>query len=85
MINIERGTRQRALIKQGCYYMAYLMTSLRGNEGFMMNAVGVRHHITKGRYVRLGNFVIHLLGRFKGKIDEKMHLIPAVNRTDLGI
>ena len=79
MINIERGTRQRALIKQGCYYMAYLMTSHRGNEGFMMNAVGVRHHITKGRYVRLVHVVIPLLGRFKGETDDKMHFIPAVN------
>ena len=85
MRNIEQGRRQRALIKQGRYYMEYLISSPRGKKGFMMDATGVRRHITKGRYSRLGHVVVPLLGCFKGKKDEKMNLIPAMNETYAGL
>ena len=49
----------------------------------MMNAAGVQHHRTKGRYGCLVHVVIPLLIRFKGKTDLKIHPIPAVNRKAL--
>ena len=55
------------------------MVSLRGGEGFMMNAAGLRHHIRKRREGPLAHVAIHIVGRFKVETGSRHHLQTVVN------
>ena len=72
---------RRDLNKKGAYFMSYFVSSLRGSEGFMINAAGLRHHIGKGREGPLSHVVIPLVVRFTGETGIIHHLQAIVNET----
>ena len=57
------------------------MDSLRGGEGFIVDASGLRYKIGKGREGPLYHVVITLMGRFKGVAGSRHHLQVVVNNT----
>jgi hypothetical protein len=59
--------------------------ALRGNEGFKLDLNGLVRHIKRGRQVRLPHVVAPLLGRFKGRDGERLHLLFMVPVTHSGI
>ena len=61
--------RRRDLILLGCYFVVCFGSSLRGNEGFMMEAQGMRLYVEKGRNeVANPHVVVPLLGRDRGEV-----------------
>ena len=58
--------KMRDLTKKVTYFMSCFVASLRGSEGFMMYAAGLRHHIGEGREGALAYVVIPLMGTSKG-------------------
>ena len=57
---------RRDLNKKGAYSINCFEASLRRGQGFMMDAVGLRYHIGKGREGPLSHVVIPPMGRFEG-------------------
>ena len=53
----------RDLTKRGAYFMSYFVATLRGSEGFMMDAAGLRHHIGKVKECHLANVVTNTSNR----------------------
>ena len=78
----------RLLIAFGSYCVVSFVSSLRGNEGFMLDLSGFILHILVGK--REDDFdhphvVLPLLGRFKNEIREKLHLMLAASTSKSGI
>ena len=70
----------------GGYIVATFGYSLRGNEGFWVDADRLCKHIGVGKHDgRQPHVLIPLLGRFKSEMGERMHVIPLVNFTRSGI
>ena len=61
--------------------MSCFVASLRGNEEFIMDAAGLRHHIGKIGEGPLAHVVINLMGIFKGETGSRHHLQAIVNET----
>ena len=61
--------------------MSCFVASLKGIEGFMMDAVGFWYHIGKGRGEPLYHVLIPLMGRFKGETGIRHHLQAVLNET----
>jgi hypothetical protein len=60
--------------------------ALRGNEGFKLDLFGLLGHISRGRgQVKIPHVVAPLLGRFKGRDGERLHLLFMVPVTHSGI
>ena len=55
-----------SLTKNGPYFRSCFVESLRGSEGFMMDASGFWHHVWKGREGTIDHVVIPL----KDRLDE---------------
>ena len=80
--------RQRELIMTGGYIATTFGYSLRGNEGFWVDADRLRSGIGLGRYANDsggGHVVISLMGRFKGEDGDRMHVVSLANVTKSGI
>ena len=77
---------RRWLLLVGYYLMITFVLSLRGNEGFMMDAGALARHINCGKGDREENphAVIPLLGRFKGEDGGRLHLMLVSPYTDSG-
>ena len=56
---------KRDLTKRGAYFMSCFVASLRGSEGFIMDAAGLRNNIGKLREVTPAHVVIPQIGRCK--------------------
>ena len=69
------------LTKNGAYFISCFVASLRGGEGFIMDAAGFLHHIGKGREGPLSCVVIHLMGRFKVGTGSRHHIQAVFNET----
>jgi hypothetical protein len=60
--------------------------ALRGNEGFKLDLSGLIAHIDRGRgHLKFPHVVAPLLGRFKGRDGERLHLLFMVPVTHSGI
>jgi len=74
----------------GCFLLLSFVLSLRGNEGFMVEAHGLVSHLHYGLEENLeeedevGFVVIPLLGRFKNEDGERWHLMLSVSLTGSG-
>ena len=77
---------KRWLIMVGCYLVVCFVLSLRGNEGFMVEAGGLIHHLKHGKEVDEATpfCVVPLLGRFKNEDGERWHLMMATSITGSG-
>jgi len=78
--------QQRWLSMVGAYLLVVFVLSLRGNEGFMIEAGGLINHLPHGkdRGEDLPFVVVPLLGRFKNEDGEKWHLMLSVSITASG-
>ena len=78
--------QKRWLAMVGCYLVTVFVLSLRGNEGFMVEAGGLTNHLPHGRdrSEDLPFVVVPLLGRFKNEDGEKWHLMLSVSVTASG-
>lgn len=86
VVQLNPGVLRRTLVKKGAYYVSCYTASLRGNEGFMMDATGLPRHIHEGRHdAQMGHVVIPLLGKYKGEMREWLHMTAVVNRTASGL
>ncbi|GFH43771.1 hypothetical protein CTEN210_00244 [Chaetoceros tenuissimus] len=59
--------------------------SLRGNEGFMLDADALASNIEFGKDADIPHVLAPLYGRFKGETGERFHVIPLVNISRTGI
>jgi len=77
---------RRWLIMVGAYLVVTFVLSLRGNEGFMVEAGGLIHHLRHGKEDDEDTpfCVIPLLGRFKNEAGERWHLMMATSTTGSG-
>ena len=76
----------RLLIMAGVYFVTVYGSSLRGNEGFMMDAQGLCNHISVGaRDDKVPHVLVPLLGKFKGECGERLHVLPMASVTSSGI
>ena len=78
--------RRRWISVVGCYLIVCFTCSLRGNEGFMIDFLGLRTHIKDGKSAdeKTPHVVIPLLGRFKNEVGERLHLMLSVDVTKSG-
>ena len=78
--------RKRAIIMTGAYLVITYGYSLRGYEGFWVDAERLCKHIDCGKHdPRQGHIAVPLLGRFKAEGGDRMHVFPIVNVTQSGI
>ena len=78
--------RKREITMAGGYMVVTFGYSLRGNEGFWVDAEKLVSGLNIGRNNRdLGHVVISLLGKFKGEEGDRMHVISLANTTRSGI
>ena len=81
------AARSRWISMCGCFLLLGFVLSLRGNEGFMVEAHGLVSHLHYGLEENLeeeedvGFVVVPLLGRFKNEDGERWHLMLSVSRT----
>jgi len=82
--------RRRFIHMIGCYLLVGFVLSLRGNEGFMIEAHGLVSHLHYGLQEDLEEeddhpfVIIPLLGRFKNEEGERWHLMISVSTTRSG-
>ena len=82
-IREQRGVDQALTISVATYLIICFMASLRGNEGFMVDLVGLKAYIDEGKTGDdLEHVVIPLLGRFKNEPGERYHLLPVATDAD---
>lgn len=76
----------RWLTMVGAYLQIAFVLSLRGNEGFMIEAGGLVGHLSHGLEEEedIPFVVIPLLGRFKNEDGEKWHLMMSASITGSG-
>jgi len=78
--------RKRELSMAGGYIAVTFGYSLRGNEGFWVDAERLVASLHLGRAAgNDGHVVISLLGRFKGEEGDRMHVFALANVTRSGI
>jgi len=89
---IDSGTEptRKRLITIVCGYIVVVTFgySLRGHEGFWMDAGRLCEGIRTGRNPPVGELrhvLVSLLGRFKGEQGTRMHVFPLSDRTSSGI
>ena len=84
-VETEEG-RRRWCIMVGSFLLLGFVLSLRGNEGFMVEAHGLQSHRDCGRNEgEDSHVVIPLLGRFKNEDGDRWHLMVAVAETNSGL
>ena len=72
--NTTNDNRKREIVMLGSYLVVCFVCALRGNEGFLVEADGLKRMIKNGseeRDVSMSHVVIPLLGRFKNEDGEK--------------
>jgi hypothetical protein len=82
------ASRKRVLAMCGGYIATTYAYSLRGNEGFWVDAERLKSNIELGRSGSNGEMshvVVALLGRFKGESGDRMHVFPLASKTASGI
>ena len=80
--------RRREITMLGSYLVICFVCALRGNEGYLVEADGVKKMILNGNEERdpdMAHVVIPLLGRFKNEDGEKWHVMVSANVTGSGI
>ena len=75
----------RLTIMAGSYFALSYGSSLRGNEGLMLEAQGLCKHINTGKSHVKPHVLAPLLGRFKSETGERLILLVLVNESDSGI
>lgn len=93
LLNLEKEineepsySRQRFLLLCGVFIVVCYGGSLRGCEGFMMERSDLIRNISRGQYdTEIPHVVVPLLGRFKGELGERCHLVMMVNISNSGI
>jgi hypothetical protein len=61
-------------------------SSLRGNEGFLLDLFGLRQHISKGKHdLEDPHVAAPLLGRLKGEDGERYHMLLMASETASGL
>ena len=75
---------KRWMLMVGFYFIISFVLSLRGNEGFMLEAQGLVDNIDFGKedWVQHPHVVIPLLGRFKNEDGARKHKMLAAAETD---
>lgn len=82
----ESEEERRLALMTGAYLCVAYGYSLRGNEGFWVDADRLCKNISVGKYdKRCPHVIVPLLGRFKSEDGDRMHVIPIVNETRSGI
>jgi hypothetical protein len=77
--------QKRWLTMVGTFLMIGFACSLRGNEGFMVEAQGLQEYISQGKERRQdSHVVIPILGRYKNEDNENWHLMLVVSVTESG-
>ena len=78
--------QSRWLTMVGAYLQIVFVLSLRGNEGFVVEAGGIIGHLGHGREQdeETPFVIVPLLGRFKNEDGEKWHLMMSVSITGSG-
>ena len=77
---------RRLLIMTGAYLVIAYGYSLRGYEGFWVDAQRLCDNITVGKHdERCPHLIVPLLGRFKAESGDRMHVFPLANVTSSGI
>ena len=80
------NSRKRWLSVARAYFVISYACSLRGNEGFMLDAGALIRYISKGSgQDDVPHVVVPLLGRFKNEVGERFHLMMSVNITKSGL
>ena len=80
------NSRKKWLSVAGAYFAISYACSLRGNEGFMLDAGALIRYISKGASQDdVPHVVVPLLGRFKNEVGERFHLMMSVNITKSGL
>jgi hypothetical protein len=70
----------------GAYSVLTYASSLRGNEGFLLDLFGLRTHIDKGKHDTTHPHVVAtLLGRLKGEEGERYHMLLMASETASGL
>ncbi len=78
--------RRRIVLMTAAYIATTFGYSLRGNEGFWVDAQRLIDNINVGKYdTRAKHVTICLLGRFKGEEGDRMHVFPLASVTRSGI
>ena len=76
----------RIVLMTAAYIATTFGYSLRGNEGFRVDAQRLIDNINVGKHnARAKHVVICLLGRFKGEEGDRMHVFPLSSVTRSGI
>ena len=78
--------RKRWITMCGNFFVLGFVLSLRGNEGFKIEAQGLRSHLQLGTELEEPTpyILIPSLGRFKGEEGEKWHLMMSASHTKSG-
>ena len=78
--------RKRKVVNFATFFLLGFVLSLRGNEGFMIEAGGLASHLQHGAdpSEETPFVLIPLLGRFKGEEGERWHLMMSVSTTASG-
>ena len=78
--------RNRMIVMFGNFFLLGFVLSLRGNEGFMIEAHGLLSHLHHGTETSEETpfVLIPLLGRFKGEDGERWHLMMSASLTGSG-
>ena len=77
--------RKREIIMAGGYMVSTYGYSLRGNEGFWVDADRLVAAIGMGKHSAIPHVIISLLGRFKSEEGDRMHVFPLASVTRSGI
>ncbi len=78
--------RRRWVLMLAAYLCVTYGLSLRGNEGFWVDANRLCDHVLLGKNdSREGHINVALLGRFKSEDGDRMHVMPIANASKSGI
>ena len=81
------NSRREFLIVVATYLVVGFCGAMRGNEGFMLDLGPIRDHITYGKNDADGlhHVVVCLLGRFKGEMNTRWHMVLLASITESGL
>jgi hypothetical protein len=86
VLSTTTDIRKRELVMAGGYMSIAYAYSLRGNEGFWVDGDSLVKHIDLGRSdPKIPHVVVALVGFFKAKGGERLHVFSIANRTASGI
>jgi len=84
--DIDNEMEAHVMTLVGAYMVSCFCASLRGNEGLMMDLLGLQRNLHYGHEdVEDLHVVFALLGRFKNEVGEQYHLILVASVTQSGL